>query len=209
PLAAMPRPTAAQGVDAEAARVKKAPDVSLSLAYSLPTSPEVLSALIRRPILFLRLWELYGFSPRYEAKALEGGIIHIVDPTGIEGEVFPAGGTGVERRYLAKGAINHRLAPPFRGTAVLDLSYAPDGNGTVFRVGLSIRMENRLVGFFVWTFFPLVRGLVVHRVDSNIADIGTIAADLAARPKETAGRLDTEDARLLLAELEIWPIGPH
>ncbi len=196
-------------LQAEAEAVRTAPDVRLSLVYPLPSGPEKVSALVRRPLLFLHLWEVYGFAPRYIARAGEGASFHLVDPTGIEGDVFPAGGAEDARLYLAKGAIKHRLAPPFRGSALLDLSYVPEGEGSILRVGLSIRMENRLVGFFVWTFFPLVRSLVVHRIDSNIADIETIMADLETKPEATAGRLDADEAASLLAELGKRPGRSH
>ena len=197
----MRHPTAGENLAAEAAVVEKSPDVKLSLSFTLATSPEALSALIRKPLLLLSLWKAYGFSPRYAAGAIDGGGLHIVDPTGMVGDLFLVEGTNSARRYFGRGAINHRLVPPFRGSALFDLTMAPDMAATDLKVELTIRMENRVVGFFVWAFFPLVRSLAINRISSNINDLGTIAADLATAPKATAARIGPVEGTALLEEL--------
>jgi hypothetical protein len=184
-------------------------DIVFSGSYLIQAGPEVLDGALDEPLLLLRLWEAYGFSPRYKARPLPDMGFHVDDPTGIEGDVYPVGKAegkaeawadkGMEgaRLFLAYGKLNHRLVPPFRGIAVAVFTPLPEGQGSGLKVEMYLRMENRFIGFLARTFFPILRSHVVIRLDSNVKDMGTILGDLSRAPEETAARLGDDDAARL------------
>jgi hypothetical protein len=189
---------AAQGLPSQAALVIGSPDLALTGSYELSTRVEVLDKILGEPIQLMRLWKAYRFSPHYEARPIGPAAFHVDDPTGIAGEVFPAGLSAGRRVFVANGAIAHRLVPHFKGSAVLFVTATPEGSTVGVRVDVYLRMENRFVGFLMKPFVPYLRTLVLRRLGSNMADIGTILGDLSERPKEAAARLSPDDSAALL-----------
>jgi hypothetical protein len=196
-------PTAAGGDEllAQARLVMGSPDVALGGSYEFPIRPAAFENILRDPIILLRLWEVYRFSPRYKARPVDGDGIHLDDPTGISGDIFLAGRTGNSRIYVATGAINHRFVPPFRGKLALVVSADPSENAVRTRLDVYMRMDNRFVGFLARPFIPLIKTIIRNRMDSNVNDMESILADLSSRPEETAIRLKKEDAAVLLSML--------
>lgn len=203
PLAMGIRPAAAESGDlTEQARLlMSSPDVRLTAIYELPTRPDVLENILREPIFLMRLWEAYRFSPRYRARLVNDDGIHVDDPTGISGDIFLAERLGSRRVYVACGALNHRLVPPFRGKLAVVLASVPGESAVNAHIDVYLRMDNRIIGFLARSLYPLVRSLMQHRLSSNASDMGTILHDLAEAPKDTAGRLDKDDAAALLEVL--------
>jgi hypothetical protein len=198
-LAFTTRPVlAAQDLSSQAQLIIGSPDLALSGSYRLSTKAEVLDKMLDEPIQLMRLWKAYRFAPHYKARAIGLGGLHVDDPTGIAGEVFPAGISAGRRFYLANGAIAHRLVPPFKGRAVLVVATTPEGSTVGLRVDLYIRMESRFIGFLMKPFVPYLRTLALGRLESNLADMGTILGDLSTSPAEAAARLDPDDADALL-----------
>lgn len=189
---------AAQDLPSQAQLIIGSPDLALSGSYQLSTRAEILDKMLGEPIHLMRLWKVYGFAPHYEARPIGLGGLHVDDPTGIAGEILPAGFSAGRHLYLANGAITHRLVPPFKGRAVLVVAATTEGSTVVLRIDLYIRMENRFVGFIMKPFVPYLRTLVLRRLDSNLADIGTILGELSARPADAAARLDPDDSAALL-----------
>jgi hypothetical protein len=197
------RPAVAdQDLPAQAALIIDSPDLAINCGYQLTTRAEVLDKILDEPIHLMRLWKAYRFAPHYEARAIaqavgQGGL-HVDDPTGIQGEISPAGLSAGRRLYVASGAIAHRLVPHFKGKAVLVIDETAESSGVRLRIDLYLRMESRFIGFLMQPFVPYLRTLVLRRLGSNIADIGTILADLSERPAEAAARLSPEDSAALL-----------
>jgi hypothetical protein len=178
-------------------------DVIMLSSFHIPVRPEIYEAAMQEPILLLRLWEVYRFSPRYKATLLPGNSIEIEDPTGIGGTVSLAEDAGGVRIFFAKGAINHRLLPHFRGEAAILLGATKDDTGMMLRVEIYIRMNNRFVGFLAHSLFPFVQSTVLRRISSNVTDFGKILGDMATKQRETAGFLSGDDATRLLALLPV------
>lgn len=181
----------------QAQAVLKSSDASISGTFDLAANPALLDGLLRSPMLLARLWEVYGFTPLYKAR-VQGNAIHVDDPTGITGEVYPIEHSMTRHVFYGTGALNHKLVPAFRGRLALVLTAAPKGAGVSARVDVYIRTESRFLGFFASTLFPLVRARAQHRMEANMQDIATLLKDVTTAPRQTAARLKKEDADALL-----------
>ncbi len=184
--------------------VLKSPDASISGTFDLPANPTLLDGLLRSPMLLAHIWEAYGFTPLYKAR-MQGNGIHVDDPTGIAGDIYPIEQSLVRHVFYGTGALNHRLVPSFKGRIALVFTMTPKGSGVSTRVEVHIRAESRLLGFLASTFFPLVKTRAQHRMDANMHDITTILSDIARAPRQTAARLKKEDADALLRLLPAPP----
>jgi hypothetical protein len=194
-------------LQAQAQLLMKSPDVTISGTYELPTRPDILDRILRSPILLARLWEAYQFPPAYKAR-LQGDGIHIDDPTGITGDIFPVEQTGNRRTYVGIGTLNHRLVPAFQGKMAVVLSTIPKGTAVSARVDIYVRTDSRLLGFLASTMFPLLRARVEYRINANVTDIGTILKDLSNEPQKTIALLKKEDAAALLKIMPAQPPPP-
>ncbi len=184
-------------LQSQAQLVIKSPDATVSGTFELPATPALLDSLVRSPMLLAHLWEAYDFTPRYKARP-QGGGIHVDDPTGIAGEVYPVEDSPVRHVFYGTGALNHRLVPSFRGRLALVLTVSPKGGGSAARVDVYIRAESRFLGFLASTLFPLVRTRAQHRIEANMNDITSILKDVSTAPRQAAARLRKEDADALL-----------
>jgi hypothetical protein len=184
-------------LQSQAQVVIKSPDVSISGTFDLPVNPALLDGLLRSPMLLAHIWEAYDFTPRYKAR-LQGGGIHVDDPTGIAGDIFPIEQSISRHVFYGTGALNHKLVPAFKGRIALIFSLTPKGSGVSARIDAHIRAESRLLGFLASTLFPLVKTRAMNRMNANMADITTILNDISRAPRQTAARLKKEDADALL-----------
>jgi hypothetical protein len=186
---------------ADAQLLQSKPDISLTGNFEFNARPAVLDALLKSPMLVARLWEANGFTPKYKVR-MRGDAIHVDDPTGIQGDLYPVEQTGNRRVWVGMGNLNHALVPSFKGRMALVLTTAPKGSALAARVALYIRTDSRFLGFLASTFFPLVRARVEHRMTANAADIGTILAEVSSDPQKAAARLNKEDSAALLKEIQ-------
>jgi hypothetical protein len=191
-------------LQSQAQLVIKSPDASISGTFDLPVTPALLDGLLRSPMLLAHIWEAYDFTPRYRAR-LQGNAIHVDDPTGIAGDIYPMEQSLTRHVFYGTGALNHKLVPAFRGRMALVFSMTPKGSGVSTRIDVHIRAESRFLGFFASTLFPLVKTRAVKRMNANMADITTILNDITRTPRQTAARLKKEDADALLKLLPAPP----
>jgi hypothetical protein len=191
--------TGSSGEDmlAQVQLLEKAPDVTFSGTFDLPTRSDILNNTLDSPMLLARLWEVYQFSPIYKAR-LQGNGIHVDDPTGISGDVFLVEHSANRRVYLGVGALNHSLVPAFRGKMALVLSTVPKGSGLSARIDIFVRTDSRLLGLVTWAAAPVLRPRIENRVTVNAGNIGTILQDLSTQPQKAAALLSKEDAAALL-----------
>jgi hypothetical protein len=189
----------AQGANlrGEAQLLQSKPDISLVGDFEFDARPAIVDALLTSPMIVARLWEAHGFTPRYMAR-LQGEGIHVVDPTGIEGDLYLAEQTGSRRVWVGFGSLNHRLVPSFKGRMALVLTTKPKGSKVSAHLAVFVRADNRALGFLASTFFPLVKARIQHRVAANAADVGAILAEVSADPQRAAARLSHADAAALL-----------
>jgi len=184
-------------MEAQVQLLVKAPDVTFSGTYDLPTRSDIFDKTLDAPMLLARLWEVYQFSPVYKAR-MQGEGIHVDDPTGISGDVFLVEHSPNRRVYLGIGALNHSLVPAFRGKMALVLSTVPKGSGLSARIDIFVRTDSRLLGLLTWAAAPLLRPRIENRVTVNAGNMGTILKDLSTEPQKAAALLSKEDAAALL-----------
>jgi len=191
-------------LQADAQLLQKKPDVALTANYEINARPAVVEAMLQSPILVARLWETHDFTPRYKVR-MRGNAIHVDDPTGIQGDLYPVEQAGNRRVWVGIGNLNHKLVPSFKGKMALVLSTSPKGSGIAARVDLFIRTDSRTLGLLASALFPLVKSRVQHRMTANAADLGTILAEVSAEPQKAAGRLSKEDSAALQKLLSQTP----
>lgn len=185
----------AQGSDlgVESQLLQSKPDMSVASDFQFSARPAVVDMFLENPMILARLWEAHGFTPRYKVRP-QGNGIHVDDPTGIQGDVYPVERTGNRRVWVAFGSLNHALVPSLKGRMALVVTTEPKNSGVTLHVAVYIRTDSRALGFLASTLFPLVRARVEHRMTANAADIGTILAEVSADPQKAAARLSKEDA---------------
>lgn len=185
----------ARGFDlgVESQLLQSKPDMSVTRDLQFSARPAVVDMFLENPMILARLWEAHGFSPRYKVRP-QGSGIHVDDPTGIQGDVYPVEKAGNQRVWVAFGNLNHALVPSFQGRMALVVTTEPSGPGVTLHVALYIRTDSRALGFLASTLFPLVRARVEHRMTANAADFATILAEVSADPQKAAACLSKEDA---------------
>ena len=169
------------------------PDMPVARDLQFNARPAVIAMFLENPMILARLWEAHGFSPRYRVRP-QGDGIHVDDPTGIQGDVYPVEQAGNRRVWVAFGSLNHALVPSFKGRMALVVTAEPNGPGVTLHVAVYIRTDSRALGFLASTLFTLVRARVEHRITANAADFATILAEVSADPQKAAARLSKEDA---------------
>jgi hypothetical protein len=193
-------PAAAQDLRSRAQAAMKTPDAYVTGVYEIPAPPALTDALLQRPTLLARLWEVWGLFPRYKV-AVKGNAIHVDDPTGISGDLYLAEQTPGRRVYFGDGYVNHTLVPSFRGELVLVLTTTPNGAGTRATVEVFVRASSRVLGLLGRTLFPLVRSRAENRVNSNMKDVSTLVAEVKADPSAAAARIGKPHSDALLSLL--------
>jgi hypothetical protein len=135
-------------------------------------------------------------------------VIHVDDPTGIQGDLYVAESSANRYVWVGYGSLNHRLVPSFRGRMALVLTLVPKGSAVEAHTQVFVRADSRILGFLGASFFPLVRARVENRVKMNGQDAKTLLEEAAADPQKAASRLKGEEARTLLAILTPQPAAP-
>jgi hypothetical protein len=199
------RVAAGQDSQSQVQVLLKSPDAFISGTYDFPASASLIDSLLRAPLLVARLWEAYDFTPRYKI-SMQGDAIHVDDPTGIQGNLYLVEQTPSRRVYYGTGALNHELVPAFRGRMALVMTMNPKGSGLSGRIDVYIRTENRFLGFFARTLFPLVRTHAEHRMSANVHDLCTILNDVSTTPQQTAARLKNKEDAAALIKLIPTPV---
>ncbi len=159
--------------------------------YDVACPPALVKKALQNPALLGVLWRSYRFTPTYKVSALnEPGAVHVKDPTGLVGDVWPVGSPGHAFTYLAEGTVDHWAVPALNeGGAVFDVDLAATGAGTAVTVTVSMQPESYLARAALWAASPLVIKRIKSRVSNNFKDIGWLLEAIAANPDEVAQRL--------------------
>lgn len=178
---------------AEAQAVVADPDYVYSTAFTWACPPDLWEKVLDEPLLMGRLWEAYGYAPAYRFSA-RGEVIHVDDPTGLQGDaVLVSRGPG-SRTYLVQGKVDHWAVPFFNeGLAVFVLSSRPAGDQVVVDLKVHVSAGSTVGSLVLAVGRPLLARHIDNRVTLNLQDGRRIVETLAARPQEAAGLLGGED----------------
>ena len=193
-LGALIGPVAAEAPDlrAESQKVLGSPDVSLTERFDVAAPPRVCETMYNELLLLGQLWDAYQFAPPYKV-SINGKAIHVVDPTGIEGDLYLVDKSFNRRVYYGAGKLNHKLVPHFTGKIAVVLTTEVKGKGTTTQVDVRVRVDNRLMGFLSSAAFPLVKKHAEKRVISNTTDLSVILKDIEEKPVDVAKRLKKQE----------------
>jgi hypothetical protein len=164
------------------------PDVSLTQGFEVAASSQVLDKMFNEPLLLANLWNAYQFAPPYQV-SMNGKAVHVVDPTGIVGDLYLVDKSYNRRVYYGTGKLNHKLVPKFGGRIALVLTTEAKGKGTSGKADVYVRADNRIMGMLSSAAFPLVKTHAQKRVISNTNDLSVIFKDIEEKPQDVAKRL--------------------
>ncbi len=174
--------------------------------FTMPTSPERFGRMLDDLFVMGALWEAYGFSPRYKVVRM-GAVWHVVDPTGLEGNLRTVEASPRHRTLIANGRLKNWFIPKtISGRALFFLRYTPAPGGIAVRFTVyGEGSDNRLEQIMLKALSPILKYHIGHRVERNLRDLGTIMADIERIPNEVAGKLDAPLAAALGRMLEPSP----
>jgi len=116
-------PSPSNGLDIDA--FIKGAFLTYETDFTMPTSPERFGRMLDDLFIMGALWEAYGFSPRYKVVRM-GTVWHVVDPTGLEGNLRTVEASSHHRTLIANGRLKNWFIPKtISGRALFFLRYTP------------------------------------------------------------------------------------
>jgi len=182
-------PVPLRAYDARIEEIISNPTVSFQKAFSVDTTPEIWNRVLDNLCLLGRIWEIYRFQPAYQVTRTDSGL-HVVDPSGIIGDVQQVGRSDFSRCFYVRGEFNHWAVPSF---------FTADSV-----IMFECTMErNRILGdakiFMLGNNWPsraamkLVSGALIRHIDNrfmnNLEDLKKIIRDIADDPDKVRNGL--------------------
>ena len=176
--------------------IRKDPTITFTGHYEVACPPALVETALQNPLTMGALWAAYRYTPAYKVSALdEPGAVHVKDPTGLIGDVWPVNDQDHQFVYLAEGTVNHWAVPALNeGTAVFDIDLAATSGGTQVTVTVSLQPESRLARAALWAIYPFVRDRIENRMTHNFRDLARLLEAISTKPDKVGRRL-TETAR--------------
>ena len=172
--------------------IREKPTVVYTGHFEIACAPAVMHAVLDNPMVMGALWKAYDYTPRYKVSALaEPRAVHVQDPTGLIGDVWPVQDPTRRYVFLAEGTVDHWAVPILNaGAAVFDVDVAPGGPGTTVRITVSLKPESGLARAALWTLTPIAKSRIESRMTANFKDLRYILEAIATTPDAVAERLD-------------------
>ncbi|MBT4482596.1 MAG: hypothetical protein HOC71_02845 [Candidatus Latescibacteria bacterium] len=164
--------------------------VEIENEFTLDTSIELWNRILDNLYLMGRLWKVYNFYPQYEV-SIKGSGFHIIDPTGIEGDVFELQKGNNNRIFLASGTLKKWFVPKNLRGRVLFLFNFPNSRNQVL-VKLNIYGEEGSTiadKIMLKVISPVLRIYINRRIKRNINDFRTLLADIVNNPDKIRAQL--------------------
>jgi hypothetical protein len=105
-------PVPIQAYDVHVEEIIRNPTVIYQKAFGVDTTPEIWNRVLDNLYLIGRLWGIYRFQPAYQVTRTDSGL-HVVDPTGIIGDIQQVGRSDLFRCFYGRGEFNHWAVPSF------------------------------------------------------------------------------------------------
>ncbi len=173
------------------AEILQSPSVTCVQTFRCDVPPEIWNRALDHIDIMGGLWSRYGFQPSYRTTPTGAGGLHIVDPSGIVGDLHPIARSDRSRTYYGEGTFDHWAIPAvFSAAGVAVVDYRADGRGVSGVMKLHLRGSNRISRFAM----GLVSGLLVRHIGrrfrNNLEDTGKILRDIARDPDKVRQGLD-------------------
>ncbi|MDP2983539.1 MAG: hypothetical protein Q8O92_09460 [Candidatus Latescibacter sp.] len=176
--------------------------------FTLNTTLNRWNRVLDSPVLMCRIWNMYDFSPAYMISLLDTAI-HVVDPSGIEGNLYLIQPGSTNRMYLGIGRLKNWLPVTILGRVLFSLTYVPSGDHVDMTfTAYGERSSNVPENLMVKAFSPILINLVNKRIQSNLRDLKIILSDMKNNPEKIRSRLDRKllgDYNRLLGEKTMAP----
>lgn len=180
---------------AEQARsVMADPDLVYHARFSWRCPAAVWEQVLDEPLLMGRLWEASGFGPAYRFSQ-RGNLLHVDDPTGMQGDAVLVDRAPGSRTYLINGKVDHWAVPFFNeGLAVFVVTSRGDATRISGELTVYVSAASMAASAVLALGQSLLEGHIDNRVRLNLADGGALVEKVAGHPEQAAALLGPADA---------------
>jgi hypothetical protein len=182
-------PVPLRAYDARIEEIISNPTVSYQKAFSVDTTPEIWNRVLDNLCLLGRIWEIYRFQPAYQVTRTDSGL-HVVDPSGIIGDVQQVGRSDFSRCFYARGEFNHWAVPSFfTADAVILFEYTAEQNRLVGEVKIFMLGNNWISRAAMKLFSGVLIRHIDNRLMNNLEDMKKIIRDIDEDPDKLRNSL--------------------
>jgi hypothetical protein len=182
-------PVSLQAYDARVEEIIHNPTVSYQKAFGIDTTPEMWNRVLDHLYLVGRLWEIYRFQPAYRVTRTDSGI-HVVDPTGIVGDIRQVGQSDLARCFYGQGEFNHWAVPSFfTADGVILFESTAERNRLAGEVKIFMMGNNWISRAAMKLFSGVLIRHIDNRFMNNLEDMKKIIRDIADEPDKVRNSL--------------------
>ena len=182
-------PVPLRAYDARVEEIISNPTVSYQKAFDVDATPEIWNRVLDNLYLMGRLWEIYRFQPAYQVTRTDSGL-HVVDPTGIIGDVRQVGRSDLSRCFYGRGEFNHWAVPSFfTADGVIMFECTTERNRILGEVKIFMLGNNWLSRVAMKLFSGTLIRHIDNRFMNNMDDMKKIIRDIADEPDKVRNGL--------------------
>jgi hypothetical protein len=175
------------------------PTVTYVKDFTVDVPVEIWNKILDNPSLMGSLWELYKFQPAYKVTTTDFGY-HVVDPTGIIGDIRQVGQSDRSRIFYGNGRFHHWAIPSFfAANGVIIFEYKMDRDRLLGEMKIFMRGENRISRLVMIITSGILTSHVGNRFKNNMEDVKKLARDIVTDPdkikKSLAGTVQDDFIR--------------
>jgi hypothetical protein len=182
-------PVSLQAYDVRVEEIIRNPTVICQKAFGVDTTPEIWNRVLDNLYLMGRLWGIYRFQPAYQVTRTDSGL-HVVDPTGIVGDVRQMGRSNLSRRFFGQGKFNHWAVPSFfTADGVIMFECTTERNRLQGEVKIFMQGNNWPSRVAMKLFSGTLIRHIDNRFTNNMDDMKKIIRDIADDPDKVRNGL--------------------
>jgi hypothetical protein len=182
-------PVPIQAYDVHVEEIIRNPTVIYQKAFGVDTTPEIWNRVLDNLYLIGRLWGIYRFQPAYQVTRTDSGL-HVVDPTGIIGDIQQVGRSDLFRCFYGRGEFNHWAVPSFfTADGVIMFECTTERNRILGEVKIFMLGNNWLSRVAMKLFSGTLIRHIDNRFMNNMDDMKKIIRDIADEPDKVRNGL--------------------
>jgi hypothetical protein len=182
-------PVPLQAYDARVEEIISSPTVSYQKAFGVDTTPEIWNRVLDNLYLMGRIWGIYRFQPAYQVSRTDSGL-HVIDPTGIVGDVRQVGRSDLSRCFYGRGKFSHWAVPSFfTADGVIMFEWTMERSRLLGEVKIFILGNNWLSRIAMKLFSGALIRHIDNRFIHNLEDTKKIIRDIADEPDKVRNGL--------------------